>query len=343
MKKNICCVITALGIVGGIGSPCFAQTSAEKVAYRSLPAPVQKAIHSDKEDIKRIEQFTYDGKTVYEVRLDKQDSADKLIYLTQDGTRIKDKAVRLQRQADRNKLHLKNLPKAVQATYKKEAGSAKMEDIDVDTINGRTVYDIDYNRAGKIETVRINEDGSLVHSDRHLAHRDGDSKLGHAETPNAASFDRSLSGSRKVDFETAPEAVKRTAHSVAGSNRIEDAERGTLDGRMVYELAFKENGVHNELRVAEDGSIVQRIGGGTQIGSANAPVKFTTDQVPAPVRKAIRAEVGSGEVNDIDKMTVGGKTVYEVGFKREKGGVQHEVRIAEDGTIIKEPAGAGKK
>ncbi|MEO6036748.1 MAG: hypothetical protein ABIQ35_15970, partial [Verrucomicrobiota bacterium] len=137
-----------------------------------------------------------------------------------------------------------------------------------------------------------------------------------------------------------PDAVKRAARSVAGANRIEDAERGTLDGRSVYELAFKENGVHNEVRIAEDGTIVQRIGGGTQLGAIDTRTKLTAKDVPAPVRKAIRAQVGSGEVNDIDRMTLNGRTVYEVGFKREKGGAQHEVRIAEDGTIVNEAAGA---
>lgn len=343
MKKNICCVVIALGIIGGIGSPCFAQTSGAKIAFRDLPASVQKAVRSDKDEIKRIEQFSFDGKTVYEVRLDKEDAADKLVYLSQDGTRIKDEAVRQQRQAERNKLHLKNLPKAVKATYKTQAGSAKMEDIDVETLNGKTVYDIDYNRAGHVETVRINEDGSLVRADRRARLNNRDLKQNNAGLPNAAAFDRSLSGSQKLDFESVPESVKRTARSVAGANRIEDAERGTLDGRTIYELAFKENGVHNELRVAEDGAIVQRIGGGTQIGVANAPVKMTTEQVPAPVRKAIAARVGAGEVNDIDRTTVGGKTVYEVGFKREKGGAQREIQIAEDGTIIREAAGARKK
>ncbi len=69
MKKNICCVITALGIIGGIGSPSFAQNFGEKILFRDLPGPVQKVMRSSKDDIKRIEHFTYDGKTVYEVRL----------------------------------------------------------------------------------------------------------------------------------------------------------------------------------------------------------------------------------------------------------------------------------
>ena len=142
-----------------------------------------------------------------------------------------------------------------------------------------------------------------------------------------------------MDFENVPEAVKKTVRDVAGENRIEDAERGTLDGQTVYEIAFKKDGKHNELRVAEDGSIVQRIAG----SNVRFPGAMTVNEVPAPVRRAIKDEVGSGEVNDIDKKTVDGKTVYEVGFKKESGGAQHEIQIAEDGTILGEPAGAENK
>jgi uncharacterized membrane protein YkoI len=273
MNKRIICIITALGILGGTGGTAFSQTSTgQKLTYHELPKAVQKAIRPQRDDVRRIEQFSYNGKTLYEIQLNTKNE-DKYIYVAQDGTRVTDKAVEQQRKSERKH------PSAVSQ----------------------------------------NNSGGVVEK-----------------------FDRPLAATEKVKFDSVPEAVKHTVREVAGSNRIEDAERGTLDGRTVYELAFKENGIHNELRVAEDGSIVQHMRMAAKGSETQSLGKVTVDQVPAPVRKTIRAQVGSGEVNDIDKKMVKGRTVYEVGFKKESGGRQHEIQIAEDGTFLGEASGAQK-
>src|SRR5690348_3295119 len=75
-----------------------------------------------------------------------------------------------------------------------------------------------------------------------------------------------LSASSKLDFKDAPPAVQNAVKAQAGAAQIEDIEKGTLDGRTVYEAAFKRNGQHTELRVAEDGTIVDTIVAGVSQG-----------------------------------------------------------------------------
>jgi len=54
--------------------------------------------------------------------------------------------------------------------------------------------------------------------------------------------------------------------------------------------------------------------------------------VPAPVKATIEQEAKLGTVGDIEKMTVGGKTVYAASFL--VNGNEQETRIGEDGKVI---------
>jgi uncharacterized membrane protein YkoI len=334
MKTRILCGLTAIGLLLSTGNAWT-----ENVLYRDLPDQVRKGMQKHRDDLDRIERFTHNGRTVYEVQLEK----GGFIYFGEDGNRLTDPSLRNQRLAATGKLKLNNLPAPVQKTFRQQAAGATASDIQIDSLNGRNVYDIQYTRNGQTDHMRINQDGSMASGER--ASRRGFESREQRETTSrnqgeiSSGFDRPLAATQKVDFENIPEAVKRTARNLAGSNRIEDTERGRLDGKTVYEIAFKKDGQHNEVRVAEDGSVLQRVAG-TNI---RFPGALTVDEVPAPVRRAIQNQVGSGEVNDIDKKTVDGKTVYEVGFKKQSGGAQHEIQIAEDGTVIGEPAGAGRK
>lgn len=331
MKKSMICFLVVSGLV--ISSVmAFAQTQ-NKVALRDLPESVRKTVKAQQGDnkIARIEKETRDGQTVYQVIIDRP-GKNKIVWVAENGSLVTGAAGAEKAAAS---LRLNELPKPVRQTFKREAGSAKISDIDKNIENGRTVYEIEFTRAGKMDELFIHEDGTIAQAT--VSQENSDSTAS-APSSNANRFDRPLAATKKVNFNDVPEAVKQTAFAQAGSNRIEDAEQGTLDGRVIYEIAFKKDGQHNEVRIDKNGSIVQRIGG-TNI---RFPGALSVDEVPGPVRRAIRDQVGSGEVNDIDKLTVDGKTVYEVGYKKQKGGAQQEIQIAEDGTVIDEPAGARK-
>lgn len=60
------------------------------------------------------------------------------------------------------KIKLKDCPKAVQATIKKEVGDGKIEDISKETEDGKTIYEVDAEIGGKDYEIKIAENGALI-------------------------------------------------------------------------------------------------------------------------------------------------------------------------------------
>ena len=56
------------------------------------------------------------------------------------------------------------------------------------------------------------------------------------------------------------------------------------------------------------------------------------EDLPPAVRETVKAESGGGKIKELALETEGGKTFYEVEF--EKDGKEHEIKIAEDGTVL---------
>jgi len=54
------------------------------------------------------------------------------------------------------------LPAPVKATLMKEAGNGKVEEIDKETENGRTIYEADVMLDGKKWEIKIDQDGQLI-------------------------------------------------------------------------------------------------------------------------------------------------------------------------------------
>ncbi len=56
------------------------------------------------------------------------------------------------------------------------------------------------------------------------------------------------------------------------------------------------------------------------------------EDLPQPVREAVQREVGDGTIEDIDRDTERGQTVYEVEFDRD--GREYEIEVSPDGTVV---------
>ena len=67
--------------------------------------------------------------------------------------------------------------------------------------------------------------------------------------------------------------------------------------------------------------------------------KVQLQQLPADVQARIRAQAGSGEINDIDRNVVNGQTTYEVGYKV-NGGPQTELKFDQNGNLFNSGASA---
>lgn len=67
---------------------------------------------------------------------------------------------------------------------------------------------------------------------------------------------------------------------------------------------------------------------------ASSPAdEVSIDQVPPAVRATIERELRGGKLEEIERETRNGRTVYEVEFERD--GKDREIHVAEDGTVLK--------
>ncbi|HEX6213140.1 MAG TPA: PepSY domain-containing protein [Methylomirabilota bacterium] len=70
------------------------------------------------------------------------------------------------------------------------------------------------------------------------------------------------------------------------------------------------------------------------LSPARSPAdEVSLEQVPPAVRATIERELGGGRLEEIERETKNGRTVYEVELVRD--GKEREVHIAEDGTVLK--------
>jgi uncharacterized membrane protein YkoI len=70
------------------------------------------------------------------------------------------------------------------------------------------------------------------------------------------------------------------------------------------------------------------------LGASAAEERLTLDQVPSPVREAIRSAEQKDPVKEIRRRVHDGQTVYEVEFERNNAPNPH-LRLAEDGSVIR--------
>lgn len=326
MKREIILVVTGFGLLAGTqlhGAP--------NMEFNQLPLVVQKAINATRQqaEVVKVERdVAANGKTFYEVRLRGKAGAARTVYFREDGSQVS------QEQMNRpdfafKKTHktLAQLPKAAQDAIRSHVGTAKVDEIDQQTIAGKTVYEVEYEANGRVAEFLVAADGSLVNDARYGA--------GAGSTvPGTAGL-----ASGKVQFSELPRAVQRTVKSQVGAAEVEDIDRNVRDGKTTYEVAFKKNGVNTELLIAEDGSLLNTSTTSGPEGNtvnANAPLsggsKVALSEVPDAARRSITREAGTAQVEDIDKGMLNGRIVYEAAFKR--NGVHTELRVTEDGTVL---------
>lgn len=133
----------------------------------------------------------------------------------------------------------------------------------------------------------------------------------------------------KVPLEQLPQKLQDQIRTHTGGNRIEDIDRQTKNGQTTYEVAFKRDGEHTELRFNEQGQLVDRSG-----ASALTSGKIEYKELPPAVQQMVDTRVKKGDINDIDRQVKGGEVTYEVGFK--DNGEQKEILLSQDGRILRD-------
>ncbi|MHC1763257.1 MAG: PepSY-like domain-containing protein [Verrucomicrobiia bacterium] len=356
MKTRVLSIMAAMAVLAG--SPSL--LAAERVEFRDLPPAVQNTVNAQAgaSGIASIQRTTRHGIPLYEVRLSQPSNARPL-YISETGSVINlDHVVASTAKEGSRKIPFSELPAPVQNTLRTQAGSARVEDIDAVTQKGETTYNAAFKRDGRTVELWLDANGNLLNQGNNPAASTA------AQAATAGTQRVPLAAGVKADPESLPRRVQETLRKYAQDAKIEDVDRGTLQGRTVYEAAFKRNGQHIELRVAEDGTLIRddvndrflaSIGQApassdrvtaqgnqpswalttTRVPLAGA-TKATYRELPSAVRETLSRYSGETRIEDIDKGTLDGKTVYQAAFKHNDQNI--ELRIAEDGSLVRDAA-----
>jgi uncharacterized membrane protein YkoI len=139
------------------------------------------------------------------------------------------------------------LPTAVQKTVRAQAPNAEIANVTQKTENGSQVYEVEFrNPNGENSKVLVAMDGTLVGSD--LPRPAG--AIQRALTPT---------GAVGTPLSALPEAAQKTIKAQAPDAPIAKISRHEDNGRMIYEVEFKDQGKNSTMRVAEDGQLVQSL------------------------------------------------------------------------------------
>jgi uncharacterized membrane protein YkoI len=143
------------------------------------------------------------------------------------------------------KISIDQVPDAVRATLLSQGGT--VEEIDMETEDGRTVYEADVVVAGQKVEMRVTGDGSLISKEADDEDNDEDEE-DEGETP--------------LSIDQVPDPVKATILGEAQGGTIKKIERENEDGQIVYGAEVVINGQEFELKVAPDsGKLISKEAG----------------------------------------------------------------------------------
>jgi len=137
---------------------------------------------------------------------------------------------------------LDQAPAAVQATIKAEAQGGTIKEIERETENGKTVYEAEVIINGQEFEIEVAPDGTLLGKEVEEADDEEDDDDDDEE---------------EVSLDEVPAAVKATILEHAKGGTIEEIERETEDGQVVYEAEVEINGKEYEIEVAADGTLLE--------------------------------------------------------------------------------------
>jgi len=212
-----------------------------------------------------------------------------------------------------------------------EVGSGRIETIHrIRRQGGAFFYEIAYAKDKQHVKLSVEENGDLV--------RDGSNA---AALQNQNSENQILRNAHKVTFSELPAEVQKTLRARAGLAPIDDIDQGTINGRTVYQAAFKRNGQHTELMITEDGTVVTGAPRAAHPGASATPGGFVPlrdlrkvalKDLPTAAQEALQSEASGALIEEVEKGTLDGRAAYQATFM--KDGKRRQVRIGDDGTPL---------
>jgi uncharacterized membrane protein YkoI len=302
---------------------------ADKVPLTQLPEAVQKAIkqQSQGETLQHVERETRDGQMVYEAEFQRE-GLNRRVTIAADGSVLPDRGLTSKLQSELGSkfdkspsVAMSDLPAAVQKTIKEQQGGRMVADIDKETWNGQSVYEVEFKDKGPNSRIYVANDGTLVVDKE----RKSGTYLG-------------------TQFSDTPAAVQARVKQTVSNADIQDVDREMKDGQVVYDVEVKQEGLNRHLKIAENGTLLedsnQRDSRGIgervreRVGLDRDAEMLSLEQLPSPVQKSIKENCDEGTLKPIKRVMRNGHAEYDAEF--EKQGKNVRITVAEDGKIVKD-------
>jgi uncharacterized membrane protein YkoI len=162
---------------------------------------------------------------------------------------------------------LEDLPQAVQKTVREQSGGQKIADIDRESRTGRTVWEVEFEKAGRNTEIHIAEDGTLMPEGNRLLGKTPDqtgTPARPSEQPTATGTPAGTQTGRSAvalalgtQWEDLPKAVQQKAMQYGGKEKVTDIDREDWKGKVAYEVEFRREGRNLEIHFGEDGAILE--------------------------------------------------------------------------------------
>ena len=303
---------------------------AERVTYDALPDPVKQTIKAQRRDaaVKDIERVNKDGRVLFEVEFEQPGTNPKLTIAT-DGSVVEEPKTGLKGKftslfTRTPTMKLADVPEPARKTIQTEAKGREIADIDKETWNRQTVYEVEFKQSGRNAQIHVAENGSIVKDER-----------------SGTGVKGLFMGTQLADT---PPPVQAAIKREAGMREIADIDKETRSGKTVYEVEIKQPDRNYEIHVAEDGTILADSRNPVQ-GQGTAPDqidreagrganKLMLSDVPPAVQSAIKSAGDPATLKPIQRKVKDGRTIYEV--ELQKDGRNTRMEIAEDGTVLKD-------
>jgi len=142
------------------------------------------------------------------------------------------------------KVSIEEVPAAVRATILAEAEGGTINEIEMETEDGQTVYEADVIIDGREIEIEVAADGTLLGKETEDDEGDDD--------------DEDDEDEEEISLDDVPAAVKVTILKEAQDAEIEELVKETEDGQTVYEAEFEADGKEIEIEVATDGTLLEK-------------------------------------------------------------------------------------
>ena len=140
------------------------------------------------------------------------------------------------------------LPASVQKAVKSHAPRAEIAKVNETKRDGVTVYEVEFADPGANPKMVFAADGTIL--------RDDTAGLGAA---GKASMEVKGSATTKSQLSALPEPVRKTVQARVGNAEIAGVNKKDDNGRVIYEIEFKDAGKNPTMKVAADGTIVESL------------------------------------------------------------------------------------